>query len=1673
MAKALQSLLVLSGLLCLALGFEPGFQFVYKYHGRALVGINELKRQTAVAELQGRVIVQSTDATTLYVKIAESSLKFNGSYYDNPYFTDDDENDETEFSLEEIEGELDNPTNQEVLSTPFVIYHKFGSIVSVQIGSSEPNWIVNLKKSVASQLQLDITGEGSPYADAITPPTDFNSAITTFEDSVTGNCSTIIQINRLPMHQVYETDAFDFGSFETVCKGSNVWEVVKTKDFNRCMNNTAFHTAIPPSYMCTLGRAQCGEAIVRTSTYSYIGCGPSADKMTVVHIKGYGELNAQPFGIKTERISGASQTYWILERKEAISTMLAAPSSPLMIDSLSYSFDSIESVDGTDAYPELTSPWFKPYMPTGTLIKGVMAAFQNISNDLKTKPDADQDNLERLTTIGRVLPMLSVDEFRGIWAQIKGQDAVIVDLFVDSVVGCGSNPAIMFLKEMIETEQIKGARAVWAIGGMGYYAKTPTRELLHEMINLIKSSPVQASKTMKQTAFLTVADLLSAACDSPFYKEKRFPVNYLGDFCNSHDSVLVNEFLPLISQELSATEGKTGEHMAVLTAIGSLGVPEVLAILAPHIKGNENGDDTAERTRAIYSLHRVMYSHPEKVMSWIVPIADNVAERPEVRMAAISLLFTVNAPMVMWQKIATRTWYETSTQVQSFVYDMLFSMASLKPTTPAQMEVVSKARAALTLAKPAPFGLPYSASYMRSSFLREGLGAVLHTPFWRVADEMLPVAFSVRQGYTFGPFNSNPVEIYGWNYNMEDFWTGLFGKLTGKSEKQTQNVVDELKSSWDEIKPTARPDDKTTGFLQVKLMNSITRVYDLLQLETDMPKWIGEIMSYQSKPIPVSFLKYRMLAEINVRVPTEMGLPMRFLATLPILVSFQGQVQGGLTAGIQADITNEVSWKLTSEIRVEMPWSGNYIASGVDVRSEFTVPKEWTFKYSNGFFNFTWTPSDKVTDLLYYHVKPYTVGRNVAESVVPVTEDFENVHIINATVAPFERHLTFGGRYGVNVTLHTVSELDHFDLYSWVEYLNKYDANSFSNLAFVPLTVRHRQYNIRYSPKGTSATMASSYLNLAYLWKNSQRSTVYETGTSKPISESTEIKSAAPLNAISKNVSERIFKEVDGGSAYIAAAGFQFYMQDGSYYVFNATVGVATDDMYTKDFRDLRVERSFVDAGKNKKVDYVICGTTSRNWNNAPAFGFSNDVLYMTEDSRYGFGKNCEESKFNFKAKVYRNETVAAFARNTTAGLRCQEHIKNGMLNSPACAEARHHDQTYNVYELNAEVSNLPTWSSGMFKRAQYVFNTIVTPFIVEHRLESNNANRISWTIKRNPFNGDSDMTIVRPTETIEARNVRGASIRFSPLMNTFSKVFYPLNANKNFFHAARAIATANVTNAQCFVGPNMVYTFDGPAYNYTFDGCDTVLVTDSFKQYNFAVTSRMSGDHKIATVIYEKDVFVIDPTGTVTINGVKSQLSGRFQVQDGKRLIAEFYPLAKGIKFILHPIGFGMKVHGKFIELNAPVALRGQTAGVCGDYNQEESAEWRTASRCALSSGELMAASFRLSSGEGCSALRPKLAESLKRETEMCYSIDEKVRTHLPTIDINAPTPCTTYEPLSFKTGSSFEYTCTSTKPTVRCQPGCKPTYMTVTPFTFHCDGGDMTDFATEFTVPVSCNTY
>jgi hypothetical protein len=57
----------------------------------------------------------------------------------------------------------------------------------------------------------------------------------------------------------------------------------------------------------------------------------------------------------------------------------------------------------------------------------------------------------------------------------------------------------------------------------------------------------------------------------------------------------------------------------------------------------------------------------------------------------------------------------------------------------------------------------------------------------------------------------------------------------------------------------------------------------------------------------------------------------------------------------------------------------------------------------------------------------------------------------------------------------------------------------------------------------------------------------------------------------------------------------------------------------------------------------------------------------------------------------------------------------------------------------------------------------------------------------------------------------------------------------------------------------------------------------------------------------------------------------------------------------------FEMLLQGNQITLTAPWAVRGRACGLCGDYDQEVTNEFKSASRCAFSSGAMMATSFQV----------------------------------------------------------------------------------------------------------------
>ena len=469
-------------------------------------------------------------------------------------------------------------------------------------------------------------------------------------------------------------------------------------------------------------------------------------------------------------------------------------------------------------------------------------------------------------------------------------------------------------------------------------------------------------------------------------------------------------------------------------------------------------------------------------------------------------------------------------------------------------------------------------------------------------------------------------------------WNGLFGRFFDRDSK----AINELSNIWEQIKPTRRLKDKATGFIHLRLQDSIRYAFDYLQLGKELPNLFVNFFKRPDDHLAVSFLKYHTLAEVNLRIPTEIGLPLRFLASNPLLASLQGKISGDLDSGTtHLDLASEFSWKLSTEVRVEMPWSGNYIASGVDVRAEFRLPRQSKFKFSNAMFNWTLIPSDKIVDLFYYHVKPYTITGSISDTV-PVLEH-EAVNMINVKEKAFEGHVSLGEYSGINLRLLYQSEMDHFDFASWFQWWQKWDPS----YALVPLKLRYRQHRVRYDPAGTEAKSLEFYFHYSHHWKNNG------TGTSSN-------SSTASVPAV--DIVQRLYRETGGGKANVFIGGVKTQLTNDSFHLFQASLGIVHDD--NKYFKDLRVQHSFTDS--TSQVSYALCGTSSFVWNNPPEFGLSSEILTIHGDSRYTFSTtSCElpQVSVNFKSKAHRSESAARIAASTPAGRTCLEQLAHGWTN--------------------------------------------------------------------------------------------------------------------------------------------------------------------------------------------------------------------------------------------------------------------------------------------------------------------------------------------------------------------------------------------------------------------------
>ena len=264
-------------------------------------------------------------------------------------------------------------------------------------------------------------------------------------------------------------------------------------------------------------------------------------------------------------------------------------------------------------------------------------------------------------------------------------------------------PFVMFLKEMIETEQLTATEALMPIATLAHNLKTPTVELIDQIFELIKSPVVTGNPILKAHGHLVFATIIRKACLTTPVTEV-FPEYVFGKMCTPDDPKISQVYIPHLVKELEGAYD-TEKQMGAISVLGVLGHESVIPLLLNYIEGNVEGCTPAVRTMAIYCLSDVTKQYRSILLPVYSSIVHNPAENRAIRIAAaFSILMRMQPDTVHLQKLAVSTWFEKDVEMHKFIYSSLRALSQLAledhPEGSAWQDLSIKAQVVLPLAKP-------------------------------------------------------------------------------------------------------------------------------------------------------------------------------------------------------------------------------------------------------------------------------------------------------------------------------------------------------------------------------------------------------------------------------------------------------------------------------------------------------------------------------------------------------------------------------------------------------------------------------------------------------------------------------------------------------------------------------------------------------------------------------------------------------------------------------------------------------------------------------------------------------------------------------------------------------------------------------------------------------------
>ena len=701
------------------------------------------------------------------------------------------------------------------------------------------------------------------------------------------------------------------------------------------------------------------------------------------------QIVSNPVGYNTEQ-KEKTRTRIMLEliKKESTSTEIQKPTPSRRETSLVYAYPeqrslehqmSAEVVQKTqellDTRPVLPQPRLEEapkllipaVLPNDQVITKVATQIKTIAQEIFESPDSctsKHDVSGKVVSAAKLMQVLSLQELEQVWTEtltnVDQQNKKVAKyLLLDAVAMSGTNPATMFVLKKIDAGEMCFIKATATIQSAMKSIRTPTKELVNEILKMVKQwkndSNMEKKKLLTPT-LLQLSNLIFHAYVNPSTMVSNYPVRMYGIFGTEESSVIQDyvSFLKLWLEE-SEQDPKRTMKPVIVTALGKLGTLDVIKPLLKVAQGVK-GEEPMYRALAVNSLKRAAMKFPAELKAVLLAVISNPVEHADVRIAAISVLPWTQPSSADLQQIAVRSWYDTSNQVSAYARSTFESL--INTGVPELKAVGAKMKGVIHMFKPTHYGLQFSKNFQISQFVRYLLGSVNNNlEVVQTKDANGPSKMARREDVIMEVLGEGiRMKLHSWSAHSQGFERAIdyllyLREIFGDAMKTKPMVVQELEKIANDLQLTPRVLPSYKSFMQ-----SYTLGYEYaMQVSSEqiitLLTQIGNsnIIEKLSRGMSGHFVTAADLLFSEFIGPNEIGLPM--VARKDLVSVLAGKAfakKEDVGYGVRASLSPVWNIKHQSDSGIVSPFSNDYMGDGVAMSFHTSLPIEATMKVAPG-----------------------------------------------------------------------------------------------------------------------------------------------------------------------------------------------------------------------------------------------------------------------------------------------------------------------------------------------------------------------------------------------------------------------------------------------------------------------------------------------------------------------------------------------------------------------------------------------------------------------------------------------------------------------------------------------------------------------------------------------------